>query len=219
MGLIMNYKANLYKNAMKVLEDIYSRSMYDSNIDLYRSLDVIQSLSDNQFNNKQWLVDKLVPYIDQLEECDNIAILGSWYGLLSAMLRQHISSDTKITNVDADVMSMEIGHSLLQESIYDNNHFVVDDAINHYVEKKHWYNVVINTSCEHMEKDDVKLLVKLKPKNTIICFQSNNYDSVTSHINTSNSLEEFVNDLDLLDVYYADKLVQDQYERYMVIGK
>lgn len=215
----MSYKLSLYKNALKAVEHVYTRSMYDTDVDLYRSLDIIQSLSDNQFNNKQWLVDKLVPYIDQLPECNNIAILGSWYGLLSAMLRQHIQQQTKITNIDADPMSMEIGHSLLTDTIYANNHFVVDDAINHYVEKKHWYNVVINTSCEHMEPDDVKLLVKLKPKNTIICFQSNNYDSVTSHINTSNSLEEFVNQLDLLDVFYADKLVQDQYERYMVIGK
>lgn len=215
----MTYKVSLYKNAMRVVEQIYNQSMYDPKVDLYRSLDIIQSLSDNQFNNKQWLVDNLVPHINELEVCDNIAILGSWYGLLSAMLRQHLYRPTLITNIDADPSSMEIGKQLLTEPAYKNNKFIIDDAVNHYVEKKHRYNVVINTSCEHMEPDDVKLLVKLKPKNTIICFQSNNYDSVQSHINTSTSLEEFVDHLDLFDVFYADKLVHDQYERYMVIGK
>lgn len=215
----MSYKEQLYKNALKSVEQIYIKSMYDPDIDLYRSLDIIQSLSDNQFNNKQWLVDNLVPYINQMVDCKNIAILGSWYGLLSAMLRHNIERQTFITNIDVDPMSMQIARNLLTDPIYSDNKFVVDDAVNHYIEKNRWYNVVINTSCEHMEPDDIKLLVKLKPKNTIICFQSNNYDSVTSHINTSNSLEEFVDHLDLLEVFYADKLVQDQYERYMVIGK
>jgi hypothetical protein len=219
MELIMSYKEQLYKNALKMVEDIYNESKYKSNVDLYRGLDIMQSLSDNQFVNKQWLVDKLLPYVQNLTVCNNIAVLGSWYGLLSAMLREHVDKDVLITNIDADPMSTDMGMKLLNSDIYANNKFIVDDAVNHYVEKSYRYQVVINTSCEHMEKDDVKLLVRLKPKNTIICFQSNNYGSVASHINTSNSLEEFVKDLDLLDVFYADKLVLDQYERYMVIGK
>ena len=69
-----------------------------------------------------------------------------------------------------------------------------------------------------MEPDDVQLILKTKKKGTIVCFQSNNYNSVQSHINTHNSLDEFVEFLNLIDVYYAGTLKTEEYERYMVIG-
>lgn len=215
----MKYKEQLYKNALKVVEDIYNESKYNLDVDLYRSLDVIQSLSDNQFNNKQWLIDNLVPIMNNMNQYFTVGIFGGWYGLLSAMLREHLHNETMITNIDTDPMSMEIGYKLLNDPIYERNHFIVDDALDHMIERGHEYSVIINTSCEHMERDDVRMMVKLKQSWQVICFQSNNYDSVTSHTNTSKSLEEFVEYLDLIDVMYADKLVHNDYERYMVIGK
>jgi hypothetical protein len=176
-------------------------------------------LSDNQFENKQWLIDVLVPIMNNMEEYFTVGIFGSWYGLLSAMLREHLHEETTITNIDSDRLSMEIGHKLLSGPKYEKNYFIVDDALDHMIERGHEYSVIINTSCEHMERDDVRMMVKLKQPWQVICFQSNNYHSVTSHINTSNSLEEFVEYLDLVEVKFADKLVLNDYERYMVIGK
>ena len=70
-----------------------------------------------------------------------------------------------------------------------------------------------------MEKSDIQLINKLKPKDSVVILQSNNYTDVNSHVNTSNSLEEFVSYLKLSEVLFKDTLVTDNYERYMVIGK
>jgi hypothetical protein len=179
----------------------------------------MQSLSDNQFQNKQWLVDNLIPIMNGMEEYFTIGIFGSWYGLLSVMLREHLHEEAIVMNIDSDPKSKEMGYRLLGNHFNDKNYFIIDDALDHMVDQGHEYSVIINTSCEHMERDDVRMMVKLKQKWQLICFQSNNYDSVTSHINTSKSLDEFVDYLDLENVLFADKIVLDDYERYMVIGK
>ena len=215
----MNYKENVYRIALQQIEKIYQDSKYDPNIDLYRSFDIINSVNDNQFASKEWLVNELSPYIQKDKHLYNIAILGSWYGLLGIILRHHISEDIIIRNIDSDPLSKEIGFKFIRaDKIYRNNFFEIEDAINHIMERPDRYQIIINTSCEHMEPDDVQLILKTKKKGTIVCFQSNNYNSVQSHINTHNSLDEFVEFLNLIDVYYAGTLKTEEYERYMVIG-
>lgn len=211
----MSYQEKLYRSALDHIKLIYEESKYKPEVDLYRSIDIIDSLSNNQIWNKEWLVNELVPHVN--EKCRHIIILGSWYGLLSAMLREKLSSNIKISNVDSDWMSAKIGESLLKD--YDNINFIVDDAMNYFIEKADQYQIIINTSCEHMERDDVKLIVEMKRPRTLICFQSNNYHSVNSHINTSNSLEEFVDYLNLKEIYYKETKSFDDYDRYMVIGR
>jgi hypothetical protein len=72
-----------------------------------------------------------------------------------------------------------------------------------------------------MEKEDVALMNSLKPAETVVCLQSNNYHDVQSHINTYDSLEEFVISLNLSEILYKKTLpsADNNYERYMVIGK
>lgn len=214
----MSYREEIYKNALKQIEEIYIKSKYDHNTDLYRIYDIINSLNDGQFESKEWLVKNLEPFINH-GELHNIAVLGSWYGLAGIILRHHISEDVNIRNVDSEVLTKEIGSILVKNNpIYKNNFFEVDDAVNHIMGKPNRYQIIINTSCEHMEPDDIKFILKSKGGKSMICFQSNNYDSVQSHINTHNSLDDFVNSLNLIDVYYAGKLESKDYERYMVIG-
>lgn len=214
----MNYKEHLYKSALKQIEKIYSKSKYDSSIDLYRSFDIINSVNDNQLSSKEWLVEKLLPFIKH-KELYNIAILGSWYGLTGIILRHNISQEVNIRNIDSDPISKEIGMTFTRDnSIYDNNFYEVDDAVDHMLEKSDRYQIIINTSCEHMDPTDVQLILKSKAKGTLVCFQGNNYHSIQSHINTHNSLEEFVESLNLIDVYYSETHKTPEYERYMVIG-
>lgn len=215
----MSYKTNLFKNGLAAIDKIYNRSKYDENVDLFRSFDIINSLNDNQFASKEWLVDCIIPFLPDKEDLNKIVIMGSWYGLLGAILRQYVDKEVDIINVDTDPLSKEIGKVLCKEDIYSNNQFIVDDAVNYLLEKIKWCQVIINTSCEHMEREDVQLLVRMKKRSTLICLQSNNYDSITSHINTSNSLEEFIEYLGLVDIKYAGTKRIDSYDRYTVIGK
>ena len=72
-----------------------------------------------------------------------------------------------------------------------------------------------------MEQDDIDLMLGLKPDYTAVCFQGNNYHEIQSHINTHNSLDEFVDSFNLSTVFVKKALPSPdgKYERYMVIGK
>lgn len=213
----MTLKETLYKNALKAIGKIYVDSKYNPDVDLFRSFDIINSVNENQIKNKEWLVDTLLPYIDQ-DKLKHVVILGSWYGLLSVFLQPKLSSDIEIRNVDSDRQTQLFGKILIQDMNIDNITFVEDDAGEYFFEKSDKFQLIINTSCEHMEQDDLNLIISLKPRDTLICFQSNNYDSIQSHINTHDSLESFVESLGLYKVYYSETLKMENYDRYMVIG-
>ena len=99
----MNYKTELYKNALKAIEKIYTESMYDPNVDLFRSFDIINSLNDNQIASKEHLTKAIIPILKDIKNLKHIAILGSWYGLLGVMLRQHLNDDVHICNIAKNV--------------------------------------------------------------------------------------------------------------------
>ena len=70
-----------------------------------------------------------------------------------------------------------------------------------------------------MEQEDIRMILNSKPIDTIACFQSNNYHNEAEHINTHNSLDEFVDSLQLASVYYKGEMCpSEDYTRYMVIG-
>lgn len=213
----MSYKEDLYKNCLKVIEKLYKDSKYDSKVDLFRSFDIINSVNTNQMTSKEHLTNALVPELSNIKNLKHIAILGSWYGLLGIMLRQHISDEVYIDNIDSDPGTKQIGERLFN---HDRSDFFVGDAVDHTIDRLKNYQLIINTSCEHMEQEDIKLITQAKNKLAVICFQSNNYSSIDSHINCSNSLDEFVDGLDLVDIIHASTLViqPENYERYTVIG-
>lgn len=214
----MNYKTELYKNALKAIEKIYTESMYDPNVDLFRSFDIINSLNDNQIASKEHLTKAIIPILKDIKNLKHIAILGSWYGLLGVMLRQHLNDDVHICNIDTDASTKEIGQLLFN---HNKNKFYIDDAVDHmFSQGKNKYQLIINTSCEHMEQDDVLLMRYRKTDDAVICFQSNNYFAIDGHINCSNSLEEFVEGLKLNNILHASalKIEKNNYERYTVIG-
>lgn len=217
MVLNMSYKELLYKNALAAIDKIYQESKYNEDVDFFRITDIINSVNENQIANKEWLVNELIPHMKEYPEpISNIHILGAWYGITSLLLREKWNKKVDIWNIDIDPMCKLFGPQLLGEHI--NTHFVTDDVTNFFIEKARNPEIVINTSCEHIEKEDILLLTKLKRKNSLGCYQSNNYETITSHINTSNSLDEFVEQLRLDKVVHTSELKRDDYTRYMVIG-
>lgn len=219
----MSYKELIYKNALQGIEKLYQESKYDSNVDLYRSLDLITSVNEAQFKSKEWLVNTLINYFDEKYltfPLRDVLIMGSWYGLTGMILRQHVSRDVKIWNIDSDPECLTFQNILHREnSDYENNIAITDDALEYYLDRADAFQLIINTSCEHMEQEDIKMILNLKPIDTIVCFQSNNYHSQAEHINTHNSLEEFVESLGLASVFYKGEInPSEDYTRYMVIG-
>lgn len=219
----MSYKEIIYKNALKEIEKIYIESKYDPNIDLYRSFDIMNSVNDAQMASKEWLVNELSKYLtDEYLPYGlrDIMVMGSWYGLTGILLREHLDQEVKIWNVDSDPKCEEI-HWELRQNIpkCENNKGMTDDAIDYFLERTDAFQLIINTSCEHMDPDDVRLITHSKDNNTMICFQSNNYHDEPEHINTHDSLDSFVESLDLVRVFYKGEMSPSKdYTRYMVIG-
>ena len=220
----MNYRARIYNNALREIEQIYTTSQYDKNVDLYRSYDIMNAINDTQWTSKQWLVDTLVPFLtdDQFKWCalQDIIILGSWYGLNGMLLRQKIDNDINIWDIDTDPLCEHYANILKYgNDDYKNNYSMTDDALDYFFTRADAYQLIINTSCEHMEPDDIRLMLGAKTREAMVCFQSNNYHSIQSHINTHNSLDEFVESLDLAGVLWkGEKKVNEECDRYMVIG-
>ncbi len=187
--------------------------MYHEENDLFRIKDIIDALSDSQIEGKKWLVNELIKL---KPESKGIFIAGGWYGQLAALLSDYY--DCLIISADLDTDSKNIGHKLLN-GLDINVEFAVDDAATFFMEKRKIIDILINTSCEHMEQDDVKDLITYKQPDTLVAFQSNNYYDVLSHINCSDSLDDFVNYLELDEILYKGVLSFDDYERYMVIGR
>ena len=213
------YKEEVYKNALEIIRQIYEESKYNPDMDLYRSLDIITATNDAQLASKEWLVNNLIKYLDTKHltfPLRDVLIMGSWYGLTGAVLRQHISDDVKIWNVDSDPLCADFGYKLQH---HENTIHVTDDAIEYYFDRADAFQLIINTSCEHMEEEDIRMILNSKPIDTIACFQSNNYHNEAEHINTHNSLDEFVESLQLASVYYKGEMKpSEDYTRYMVIG-
>jgi len=211
----MSYKEVLYENALQSIGEIYKRSQYDSSEDLYRSFDIINSVNKNQIASKEWLIKNLLPFLH--DDIKRVCIMGGWYGLSALMIAQHIN--VPIDSVDYDPETKRIGKLLT--SGYDNIQLITEDAADWFFDKPKWYQLIINTSCEHIDQIDLDLMVGTKHKDTIICFQSNNYHSIQSHINTYNSLDEFVDSLKLTEVLFKEEMKAPggEYDRYMVIGK
>lgn len=215
----MNFHEEIYKNALKTIEFLYTRSKYDKNFDFYRIFDVVNSVNDNQLASKEWLVKTLLPFFCEVNSIKSIIIIGSWYGLTSKILRYYILHDIKIFNVDVDPQSSTIG-KLMYGKEHENTFFINENAIDYFKKNSKKFQIIINTSCEHMEQDDLDIICEIKHPDSLICFQSNNYSSVQSHINTCDTLNDFVKSLKVPKIYYEDQLnVNDQYDRYTVIGK
>ena len=210
--ILMN--AEILYRSLKIIENVYDDSMYDED-DFYRIKDIIHSLDKNHWDSKQWLVDILGALY--MHSGGSIYIGGGWYGLLAHLLRKEFpQSEMNITSADIDGYCEKVAWRLFPES---NIQFKTEDMMNVDLSA---YSIVVSTSCEHVERDDLEKFIRSKPSNTWVVLQSNNFFDLTSHINCHNSLEEFTEWVDesLSEcVAYSGMLELDGFERYMVIGR
>lgn len=216
----MSYKELLYRNALNKITEIYQQSKYDPDIDLYRSFDILNSVNENQIASKEWLIENLKPFIDH-EKHSKFCVLGGWYGLLAVMLSEEVSEDCRIDTVDCDPETEKFGRDILGLDQYKNVHFRCENAEEWFHDRPKLYDIILNTSCEHMEPEDLVMITRMKRQDALICFQGNNYHEIQSHVNTHNSLDEFVDSLELIEVYYKESFPapNGKYDRYMVIGR
>ena len=80
------------------------------------------------------------------------------------------------------------------------------------------YDIVICTSCEHLEQKVIDDMLKRIKKGALVILQSNNYIQIEDHINCHNNVVDFEKTLKLDKILYRGTLKLDKYDRYMVVG-
>ena len=168
-------------------------------------------VSVGQLYSKLWLLQQLLKVVEPAN-IGSIAVAGSWLGSLVWGLHQCFRSAI-VTGVDIDPNCTRYCEVVYNTPRFE---FVTDDMYNH-----NWrandYQIVVNTSCEHIS--DLEGWLRLLPPRTIVVLQSNNYTSCVDHIACSSSLDEFIARTGLSEVILADELEFPMYTRYMVIGR
>jgi len=212
----MGYMKQLFfEKIISCLSKVYNDSQKRKDIDLFRIKDVLDSLSQGQFENKIWAVEELQPYLKDKDAC---IVIGGWYGLISYLIKES-SFDGYVWNYDLDPVCKIYGEQL---KIHDKVHFIDEDGLT-FVNSETRNNekkVLICTACEHIDQEDLNQMLVKKNKDMVVCLQSNNYYDIDSHINCHDSLDHFISELALREIYYSGtKNWKGEYDRFMVIGR
>ena len=171
---------------------------------------ILNSINLNQYKSKSWLVEKLSEWV--LDESPTILIVGGWYGsYLIPMLKERYP-DSKIIHTDKDPRTVEIASKL--HSNNTNCTFEVLDT--HNPTKQYTADILINTSCEHMEKLGMGILSN--KYNCLYALQSCDNKNDPGHINTSINTKDFSQKCNLTTELFAARMDLGHKNRFMVIG-
>lgn len=184
-------------------------------------IDFSDVFHDNQLKSKKWLVENLSKFILKTTN-NNIFIFGGWYGILPYMLLKDQHIKTKyVFNIDKNQALKGPAYQFNYNNYFYNH--IVDDMLS--FEYPFRPNIVINTSCEHLSREEFMIWYKNIPDAVTVVLQSNNYDKIEEHIGSFESLDNFVHfvrkDLKVSSnsLYFQGKLDMSNFERYMVIFK
>jgi len=181
-----------------------------------RALDLLHCFSPSQEKSKRWLIQCLNEYIRDNHKILNIAILGSWYGYLAYLLRDMLENKmiTEIRCYDVDETAKKIGRMIFNDRVFN---FQTKDISNINFQE-YRYNMIINTSSEHMTDDTLHNWLFTARKDTICVLQSTNKPA-RDHINNVNSKKDLCDKFS----YYFNNFESyeydfDSYSRFMMIG-
>ena len=201
----------LYR-ALKLTEEVYNESMYGVD-DLYRIKDIVHSVDKNHWDSKKWLADEIYKIYNH--DAGHIYVAGGWYGMMAYQLRQKwIDPQMNITSADMDPMCEYFGWKMFHDADIQFKTNDVNDETDFSQ-----YSIIVNTSCEHMEQEDLISIIEKKEPNTWVCFQTNDYDDLNAHINCWPNSYGFAQSLGLKRVAYEGTLNLGDFNRHMVIGR
>ena len=194
---------SIYKRLHDIIRKVYNEAHTEN--DAYRIIDLLDSVSDNQVKSKQWLVDTLTMYKPSF---DQIIYLAGWYGLGPYLLSPYAN---KVHSVDYDPKAKKYGKIL-----FNNVKFVQSDMFKRPLEV---YDAVVLTSCEHVPKSKLTNFILDIPKDTLICFQSTDYEH-PSHINRHETHQDLADQFpSYRTILFSDSLQLDNCKRHMVIAR
>lgn len=181
------------------------------------------AFASGQILSKLWLAETLEAVVKYQDITDplRILILGGWYGQLHLIFR--IRKNLKIdhtTSIDLDPEVQKTAELINETWVWQSHKFSAKTAdANEFSYSLEDFNLVINTSVEHIESDQ---WFKNIPDGCLVILQSNDMQH-DDHHNNHQSLQDFVNEYKMSEYYYdgvkAFSYPGQIFKRYMIIGR
>ena len=177
---------------------------------------IINSMNRNQVKSKTWLFEETEKWYELYSHKNpKILVAAGWYGLMAHLMRG--MTNNRVVSFDIDDNCKRIGHKLFMDSKIE---FVTED-IEKYDPSD--FDILVCTSCEHMTDKTLNTFLNRRRKGCLVSLQSNNFvtpsDQEDGHINTKDTLDDFIKSLDLKRILHSDtKPMHPHYTRYLVIG-
>jgi hypothetical protein len=162
-----------------------------------------------------------------------VAHYGGWY----ATVAQNIFEQFRVKNyynLEVDPDCIEISDDFNYEQTVgwkfkstvqnvndivwkDNNSFdiKIKNLANNMVTTNVKPDLIINTSCEHMNEDWYNAI----PTGTVVCLQTNDYFENEQHINCCRDLADAIAKYPMTEIYYSGEIDTQLYKRFMIIGE
>lgn len=191
------------------------------------------AMSQGQLKSKMWLIQELRALDVKL---GTVFLCAGWYGILATLLFEHEFDITAIRSFDLDPAVAPIAEKFNLPWFSDNWKFKAITADIHDLnfESHSWTSwsaknnryshpitespdSVINTSCEHIEHFD-DWYAKI-PSGMLLVLQSNDFQDVQEHVNTSTDYNSFADKTPMAEVLYGGELKLPAYSRFMRIGR
>jgi hypothetical protein len=157
----------------------------------------------NQMQCKAWLLDN----IHFVNKESKVLVIGSWLGFTSYCLYK--MGFNNISETDPDDRLEVIANAI---NCVNENFIHLNEDVNHIDISQ--YDLVINTSCEHIEDNTWFSLIK---PGAVVVLQSTNF-KCDDHVNTVESIDEMKHLYKMKTVYEDELKLNDIFTRYMLIG-
>ena len=172
------------------------------------------SSTTSQLQGKLWLVNEL----KKLDlKFSNVCIVGGWFAqLITPLLFDNFEIDV-VHNYEIDEDAQLISYKFNRRYKELNKYRAIrTNTLVHPLKEE--YDLVINTSCEHMYP--MKKFKELNPNlKSWFVLQSTNEDKFDDHINCVNSTKELADQGGLKQILYEGQITLDNgMTRFMVIG-
>ncbi len=197
-----------------------------------REYDITDAFSNGQIESKIWLIRELEKVSDNL---GNVWTLCGWIGTLAYLIKNTNNRliYNNIRSFDIDDRCAGLSEILNKDMLLNNWKFksstidvnsmrftdykfptLKSDGSIQYIQES--ANTVINTSCDHMDKN---IWWERVPTGTLVVLQNNNFATADDHVNTVTSIREFKNKYPMHELLFEGELECDLYTRFMLIGK
>lgn len=191
-------------------------------------------LSRGQVKSKIWLATELAKVVEG--GLGNVAFYGGWYNFVAHFLFSQFDVN-KIYSIDLDENTVIPSERLYEKEYaegrfipvaydvnkikWNNKNLIIDTYTNKHAEAT-WtqdpidekINMVVNTSCEHMDNTWYENL----PTGTFVVLHTNDYFENEQHSNCCKDLEEVKSKYPMQSIMYEGELDTNLYNRFMLIG-